>query len=195
MNSDSLASNDKPATATPLAPAAVAATASPRAAGAAQAAVASLPEKAAAKPAAKTAAKNTAKKPSGKKDQPYFDPTPYGNGPDDSVDATQADENVAITHHTLTIGREKIDYTATVGHLVTVDPSRSKSDAKIFYVAFTKDGAKEEKRPLTFFYNGGPGSSSVFVLLGSFAPRRIRTAMPSLHQSGRHGLFGGHCAE
>jgi carboxypeptidase C (cathepsin A) len=49
----------------------------------------------------------------------------------------------------------------------------------MFYVAFTKDAQKEEERPLTFFYNGGPGSSSVFVLLGSFAPRRIKTAMPS----------------
>jgi len=76
------------------------------------------------------------------------------------------------------VGGSKIAYTATVGHLVTVDPSSSKPDAKMFYVAFTKDGEKEENRPLTFFYNGGPGSSSVFVLLGSFAPRRIKTAMP-----------------
>src|SRR4249920_90081 len=33
-------------------------------------------------------------------------------------------------------------------------------------------------RPVTFFYNGGPGSSSVFLLLGSFGPRRIHTNMP-----------------
>ncbi|WP_244829307.1 S10 family peptidase [Caballeronia sp. TF1N1] len=124
---------------------------------------------------AHAAAKKTPKS----KDQPYFDPVAYGNGPDDSVEATEADENAAITHHSVTVGGEKIAYTATVGHLVTVDPSSSKPDAKMFYVAFTKDGAKEEQRPLTFFYNGGPGSSSVFVLLGSFAPRRIKTAMPS----------------
>ncbi|CDY78260.1 Carboxypeptidase C (cathepsin A) [Caballeronia glathei] len=113
-----------------------------------------------------------------KRDQPYFDPVAYGNGPDDSIAATEADENAATTHHTVTVGGSKIAYTATVGHLVTVDPSSSKPDAKMFYVAFTKDGEKEENRPLTFFYNGGPGSSSVFVLLGSFAPRRIKTAMP-----------------
>lgn len=113
-----------------------------------------------------------------KRDQPYFDPVAYGNGPDDSIAATEADENAANTHHTVTVGGSKIAYTATVGHLVTVDPSSSKPDAKMFYVAFTKDGEKEENRPLTFFYNGGPGSSSVFVLLGSFAPRRIKTAMP-----------------
>ena len=110
------------------------------------------------------------------RDQPFFDPVAYGNGPDDSV--TDTTEAAAITHHTILIGGKRIAYTATAGHLVTVDPSSSQPAAKIFYVAFTADGAKEETRPVTFFYNGGPGSSSVFVLLGSFAPKRIKTSMP-----------------
>ena len=110
-------------------------------------------------------------------DQSFFDPVAYGNGPDDSVTAT--DENAAITHHSVTIDGKKIDYTATVGHLVIVDPSSSQPAARMFYVAFTQDNQKEETRPLTFFYNGGPGSSAVFVLLGSFGPRRIRTSMPN----------------
>jgi carboxypeptidase C (cathepsin A) len=109
-------------------------------------------------------------------DQPCFDPTAYGNGPDDFV--TDMTENAAITHHAIQIGKEVIAYTATAGHLVTVDPSSSQPNAKIFYVAFTKDGVQAQDRPVTFFYNGGPGSSSVFVLLGSFAPRRIKTSMP-----------------
>jgi len=109
-------------------------------------------------------------------DQPFFDPTVYGNGPNDSVpDAT---ENAAVTHHTATLGGRPIAYTATAGHLVTVDPSSSKPAAKIFYVAFTADGPNAAERPVTFFYNGGPGSSSVFLLLGSFAPMRLKTAMP-----------------
>lgn len=108
--------------------------------------------------------------------QPFFDPVAYGNGPDDSV--TDATENAAITRHSIVIGGRKIAYTATAGHLVTVDPSSSAPSAKMFYVAFTQDNQKEETRPVTFFYNGGPGSSSVFVLLGSFAPRRIKTSMP-----------------
>jgi carboxypeptidase C (cathepsin A) len=110
-------------------------------------------------------------------DTPCFDPVAYGNGPDDSV--TDTTENAAVTRNSVTIGGHKINYTATAGHLVTVDPSSSLPSAKMFYVAFTQDGQKEETRPVTFFYNGGPGSSSVFVLLGSFAPRRIKTAMPS----------------
>ena len=109
-------------------------------------------------------------------DQPLLDQTAYGAGPDDSiVDVTEA---AAITHHTATIGGVPIAYTATAGHLVAVDPSSSKPAAKFFYVAFTADGAAPSTRPVTFFYNGGPGSSAVFLLLGSFAPRRIRTNMP-----------------
>lgn len=109
-------------------------------------------------------------------DHPLFDPTAYGNGPDDSV--SDATESAAITHHKVTVGGKPIPYTATAGHLVAVDPSSSQPAAKIFYVAFTADGADHGTRPVTFFYNGGPGSSSVYVLLGSFAPRRIHTSMP-----------------
>ncbi|WP_158905394.1 S10 family peptidase [Burkholderia sp. L27(2015)] len=110
-------------------------------------------------------------------DHPYFDATAYGNGPGDSV--SDATENAAITHHSIKLGGKTIAYTATAGHLVTVDASSSLPNAKIFYVAFTAQGHAREARPVTFFYNGGPGSSSVFVLLGSFAPKRIHTSMPA----------------
>jgi carboxypeptidase C (cathepsin A) len=109
-------------------------------------------------------------------DQPYFDPTPYGNGPADSV--TETTENTAVTHHTVSLGGRDIAYTAAAGHLVTVDPSSSRPTAKVFYVAFTEDNPATAQRPVTFFYNGGPGSASVFLLLGSFAPMRLKTAMP-----------------
>ncbi|TKI07871.1 S10 family peptidase [Martelella alba] len=109
-------------------------------------------------------------------DRPFFDGLAYGNGPDDGV--ADSGENAAITHHTLTLDGKTLPYTATAGHLVAVDPSSSKPAAKIFYVAFTLDDGQPQARPVTFFYNGGPGSSSVYVLLGSFAPKRIKTAMP-----------------
>ncbi len=109
-------------------------------------------------------------------DQPYFDPVAYGNGPEDSV--TDTTENAAVSHHTIAIAGQSLGYTATAGHLVTVDPSSSKPAGKIFYVAFVLAGAARDSRPVTFFYNGGPGSSSVYVLLGSFAPMRIRTSLP-----------------
>jgi len=110
-------------------------------------------------------------------DQPFADNTAYGMGPDDSV--TDATEGAAVTHHQVVIGGRAIAYTATAGHLVAIDPGSSQPAAKFFYVAFTADAVDVTTRPVTFFYNGGPGSSSVFLLLGSFAPRRIKTSMPS----------------
>ena len=109
-------------------------------------------------------------------DQPFSDPVAYGNGPRDSV--TDTSEAAAVTHHEISLGGKLIRYTATAGHLVTVDASSSLPSAKIFSVGFTADGADRNTRPVTFFYNGGPGSSSVFVLLGSFAPMRLRTSLP-----------------
>ena len=109
-------------------------------------------------------------------DQPCFDPVAYGSGPNDSV--KEATENAAITHHELVLGGKTIPYTATAGHLVAIDASSSQPAAKIFYVAFTADGADANTRPVTFLYNGGPGSSAVWVLLGSFAPKRIKTNLP-----------------
>ncbi len=109
-------------------------------------------------------------------DQPLVDTTPYGSGKDDSV--TDTTETAAVTHHTATIGGTTIRYTARAGHLVIADQNSAQPAARIFYVAFTADDSTAEARPVTFFYNGGPGSSSVFLLLGSFGPRRIRTGMP-----------------
>lgn len=110
-------------------------------------------------------------------DQPCSDTIAYGNGPGDSV--ANGVENAAVTHSTASIGGRTIAYTATAGHLVAVDPSSSTPEATIFYVAFMEDGAQATQRPVTFFYNGGPGSSSVYVMLGSFAPLRLKTSMPS----------------
>ena len=125
-----------------------------------------------------TAAPDPASHPvrSAEQDQPLSDPVAYGNGPQDSV--TDVTEAAAMTQHRIVLSGKDIAYTARAGHLVTVDPSSSKPDAKIFYVAFTADAADAIGRPVTFFYNGGPGSSSVYVLLGSFAPMRLKTALP-----------------
>ncbi|MBV9667029.1 MAG: hypothetical protein JO327_02750, partial [Nitrososphaeraceae archaeon] len=98
-------------------------------------------------------------------DQSFVDNTEYGSGPDDSIyDET---ENYAVTHHSITINGTTISYTACAGHLVTRDQDSSRPSAKIFYVSFTANDAAASSRPVTVFYNGGPGSSSVYLLLGS----------------------------
>ncbi|WP_206951353.1 S10 family peptidase [Trinickia acidisoli] len=111
-------------------------------------------------------------------DQALTDTDIYGTGPNDSV--ADATEGVALSHHTVTIGGKTIAYTARAGHLTTIDASTSQPNAKMFYVAYTADNPDPSKpRPVTFFYNGGPGSSSVYLLLGSFGPKRIQSSFPN----------------
>ncbi len=56
------------------------------------------------------------------------------------------------------------------------DKDNPKAEASMFYVAYFKNGAPTADRPVTFFYNGGPGSSTVWLHMGAFGPRRVVTA-------------------
>ncbi len=94
---------------------------------------------------------------------------------DDAPDAAVPDtENATRTTHSVSIGGRSIKYTATAGTMIIRD-DKNQPQASVFYVAYTADG---DKRPVTFLYNGGPGSSSVWLHMGSFAPVRIKTASP-----------------
>lgn len=69
-------------------------------------------------------------------------------------------------------------YTATAGTL-TIRDTEGKPTGSMFYTAYTLDGTKPgTKRPITFLYNGGPGSPSFWLHMGSFAPVRLRTGDP-----------------
>ena len=71
-------------------------------------------------------------------------------------------------------GRD-IKYTATAGTLpIRLDDG--KVAARMFFVAYTKDGEDAKTRPVSFLYNGGPGSATVWLHMGSFAPRRAQMA-------------------
>ena len=91
-------------------------------------------------------------------------------------------ENTAVTHHSLTLNGVAIAYTATAGHLSALSSSQA-SEASIFYVAYTADGAAAATRPVTFFFNGGPGSATAWLHLGSFAPKRLVTGVPATTQA------------
>ena len=91
-------------------------------------------------------------------------------------------ETTAVVHRSLTLGGAAIAYTATTGHLSALDSSQA-AEASIFYVAYTADGAAPATRPVTFFFNGGPGSASVWLHLGSFAPKRLVTGVPATTQA------------
>ena len=85
-------------------------------------------------------------------------------------------ERKSVTHHTVTIDGKSIPYTATAGTL-TLRDDQGKPIASMFYVAYTAD-ARNANRPVTFFYNGGPGSASLWLHMGSFGPVRVHTDSP-----------------
>ncbi len=91
-------------------------------------------------------------------------------------------ETTAVTHHSVTLAGTAIAYTATAGHLTALAATQA-AEASIFYVAYTADGATAATRPVTFFFNGGPGSATVYLHLGSFAPKRLQTGVPATTQT------------
>lgn len=79
-----------------------------------------------------------------------------------------------LTTNTITIGGEKVAYVAETGMLPVLKKDGN-SVAAVFYVAYRRLGEKNtETRPVTFCFNGGPGSSSVWLHLGALGPRRVK---------------------
>jgi carboxypeptidase C (cathepsin A) len=116
----------------------------------------------------------------------------------------------STTDGTVTVGGQVIAYRAVAGTLtvgstdvqdVTLDfegkllpdagvkpldkdkPDEAQATARMFYVAYFKKDAAAEQRPVTFLYNGGPGSSTMWLHMGSFGPRRVLTP-DTEHQEG-----------
>ena len=91
-------------------------------------------------------------------------------------------DNIVVTKHKARINGETIAYTVTCGTVVLKEDTEKdgnreaeKPRASIFFMAYTKDGVKDAvKRPLTFSFNGGPGSSSVWLHLGVLGPKRVK---------------------
>jgi len=90
-------------------------------------------------------------------------------GKNDSVPAP------VVTHHHISIDGRTINYTATAGYMPMKDKDESVR-AKIFYIAYTADGEPAEKRPITYVFNGGPGSSSIWLHMGAISPVRVHFA-------------------
>ncbi|RYG24747.1 peptidase S10 [bacterium] len=77
-----------------------------------------------------------------------------------------------VTKHSITVGGRPLAYTATAGTL-PIRNDDGEIEANVFFVAYTKDGAELGTRPITFAYNGGPGSSSTWLHMGVLGPRRV----------------------
>ena len=82
-------------------------------------------------------------------------------------------DEIVETEHQVTIGGQMIPYKATAGRLVMRN-EEGKAKASIFFIAYTRSDVQElSRRPLTISFNGGPGSSSVWLHLGLLGPRRV----------------------
>lgn len=85
-------------------------------------------------------------------------------------------EESSVTDHSIRLGGQTIPYKATAATILLKD-EKGEPTASIFYMAYTRSDIKEtSQRPLAFLYNGGPGSSSVWLHMGAFGPKRVITA-------------------
>ncbi|SED64181.1 Carboxypeptidase C (cathepsin A) [Amycolatopsis tolypomycina] len=89
-------------------------------------------------------------------------------------------DDIVTTQHTLTVKRKKLAYTAKAGRIVLrkeiVKDGKSegfKAKAEVFITSYTLDDADPGTRPVTFAFNGGPGSSSIWLHMGLLGPRRV----------------------
>ena len=82
-------------------------------------------------------------------------------------------DKIARTSHRVVVNGQEIQYTARAGTIVLKEES-GKPKATLFFVAYTRDQVKDvRQRPITFSFNGGPGSSSVWLHMGLLGPRRV----------------------
>jgi carboxypeptidase C (cathepsin A) len=101
-------------------------------------------------------------------------PGPHEGGDNNSKEEhyDMAEVPPVVTHHQITVDGKLLKYTATTGRL-PIKRGDGKIEAEMFYVAYTLDGADAAKRPLTFAFNGGPGSASIWLHMGALGPRRV----------------------
>ena len=106
-----------------------------------------------------------------------------GKGQPEDLPPEEPEDQLSITQHSVTIDQQEIHYTVTAGTIVLKEEQEKdsksggeKAKASVFLVAYTLDNAGDTtKRPITFSFNGGPGSSSVWLHLGVLGPRCVET--------------------
>jgi carboxypeptidase C (cathepsin A) len=127
-----------------------------------------------AAPASTEPAESTANKPETSEPRPSAPPAFSDKDRDrdkeEHFDMTEVPP--VATHHQITVDGKVLKYTATAGRL-PIKRGDGKIEAEMFYVAYTLDGQDAAKRPLTFAFNGGPGSASIWLHMGALGPKRV----------------------
>lgn len=86
----------------------------------------------------------------------------------------EKEPKLSVTEHQITINGKVISYKATAGYMPLKDADGEKVKANIFFIAYTRsDETSPEKRPVTFSFNGGPGSASIWLHMGAIGPKRV----------------------
>ncbi len=113
--------------------------------------------------------------------------TPNGRKPDEAPAAETPPppkDQLSVTQHSVSLDGQVLRYTVTAGTIVLKEEAEKKGDkageaegekpkATVFFIAYTRDDVEDRRRrPLTFSFNGGPGSASVWLHLGVLGPRR-----------------------
>src|SRR6202049_4432915 len=112
--------------------------------------------------------------------KPAETPAPEEHKPDAAKDAsTDKEEHYdvsevppVVTHHQITVDGKLLKYTATAGRL-PIKREDGKIEAEMFFVAYALEGQQANQRPLTFAFNGGPGSASIWLHMGALGPKRV----------------------
>jgi carboxypeptidase C (cathepsin A) len=119
------------------------------------------------------------------------------NGQD--TPATEPVDDLVSTHHTITAKGKELSYTATTGRIVLREEVHTdgkfdghQPKAEVFITSYVADGAEPGSRPVTFAFNGGPGSSSVWLHLGLLGPRRVLSGDAGQLAPPPYGLADNH---
>ena len=103
-----------------------------------------------------------------------------GDQEDTESKPSEPTDDLVTTRHTITLEDGELSYTATAGRIVLREEAHTddkfdgaKARAEVFVTAYTADSDDPATRPVTFAFNGGPGSSSVWLHLGLLGPRRV----------------------
>ncbi|KVW63347.1 peptidase [Burkholderia ubonensis] len=115
-------------------------------------------------------------------DKELNDPNLYDTTKDGAIALSAINEDSSVKRHTITIDGKVLPYVARAGHLVAYrgTGTNKKAEAAIFYTAYTRDALPKENRPITFLWNGGPGSASIWLHMGSWGPKRLKSDAPNM---------------
>ncbi|HEX6550938.1 MAG TPA: peptidase S10 [Gammaproteobacteria bacterium] len=105
---------------------------------------------------------------------------PHKGGDKGPAPASAAKAESSVTHGSVTVDGQTVKYTATAGTLILKNKDE-KPIASMSYVAYTKDGVSNpDTRPITFLYNGGPGSSTIWLHMLAFGPKYVKVGNGTL---------------